>query len=113
MPIIDEAGLKGYEVTIWNGFFAPKDTPKDIVTKLNQALLAALGDDKIRARLTELAVDLLTPQEATPDALRAQLKASVDKWVPDVQAAGVSRVNSCDKQRPEGFNLGRLHWGQG
>lgn len=89
VPTIDESGLKGYEVTIWNGFFAPKGTPKDIVAKLNQALIATLADEKIKVRLTELAVDLPTAQEATPEALGAQLKASIDKWVPAVRAAGV------------------------
>ena len=89
VPSIDEAGLKGYEVTIWNGFFAPKGTPKDIVTKLNQALVTALSDEKVKVRLTELAVDLPSAAESTPEALGAQLKASIDKWVPAVQAAGV------------------------
>ncbi|CAN5889131.1 tripartite tricarboxylate transporter substrate binding protein BugD [soil metagenome] len=89
VPTVDEAGLKGYEVTIWNGFFAPKGTPKDIITKLNQALVTTLADEKIRVRLTELAVDMPTPQEATPEALGAQLNASIDKWVPAVKAAGV------------------------
>jgi len=89
VPTIDSEGLKGYEVTIWNGFFAPKGTPKEIIAKINQALLTTLADEKVRARLTELAVDLPTPQEATPDGLRALLKASIDKWVPAVKAAGV------------------------
>ena len=89
VPSIDEAGLKGYEVTIWNGFFAPKGTPKDVIAKLNQALVAALSDEKVKVRLTELAVDLPTGQETTPEALGAQLKASIDKWVPTVRAAGV------------------------
>ncbi|MBS0518649.1 MAG: tripartite tricarboxylate transporter substrate binding protein BugD [Proteobacteria bacterium] len=89
VPTIDEAGLKGYEVTIWNGFFAPRGTSKEIVARLNQALVTALGDEKIRTRLTELAVEVPLPQEATPDALRSQLKASIDKWVPTVRAAGV------------------------
>lgn len=89
VPTIDEAGLKGYEVTIWNGFFVPKNTPKDVVTKLNQALVTALGDEKVRARLTEQAVDLPAPQEATPEGLRNLLKASIDKWVPTIKAAGV------------------------
>ncbi|MBY0323191.1 MAG: tripartite tricarboxylate transporter substrate binding protein BugD [Reyranella sp.] len=89
VPTIDEAGLKGYEVTIWNGFFAPKGTPKDVVAKLNQALVTALADDKIKVRLTELAVDLPEGKETTPEALGAQLKASIDKWVPAVRAAGV------------------------
>jgi tripartite-type tricarboxylate transporter receptor subunit TctC len=89
VPTIDESGLKGYEVTIWNGFFAPKGTPKDVVAKLNQALVAALSDDKIKVRLSELAVDVPEGKEATPEALGAQLKASIDKWVPAVRAAGV------------------------
>ena len=89
VPTIDSAGLKGYEVTIWNGFFAPKGTPKDIIAKVDQALLTTLADDKIRARLTELAVDVPTAAEATPEGLRALLKASIDKWVPAVKAAGV------------------------
>jgi tripartite-type tricarboxylate transporter receptor subunit TctC len=89
VPTIDEAGLKGYEVTIWNGFFAPKGTSKDVIAKLNQALVATLSDEKVKVRLTELAVDLPTGQETTPEALGAQLKASIDKWVPTVRAAGV------------------------
>jgi tripartite-type tricarboxylate transporter receptor subunit TctC len=89
VPTIDESGLKGYEVTIWNGFFAPKGTSKDVVAKLNQALVTALSDEKVKVRLTELAVDLPEGKETTPEALGAQLKASIDKWVPAVQAAGV------------------------
>lgn len=89
VPTIDEAGLKGYEVTIWNGFFVPKNTPKDVIAKLNQALVTALGDEKVRARLTEQAVDLPAPQDATPEGLRDLLKASIDKWVPTIKAAGV------------------------
>jgi tripartite-type tricarboxylate transporter receptor subunit TctC len=89
VPTIDEAGLKGYEVTIWNGFFAPKGTPKDVIAKLNQALVATLSDEKVKVRLTELAVELPGPQEQSPEALGKQLKASIDKWVPAVRAAGV------------------------
>ena len=89
VPTIDEAGLKGYEVTIWNGFFVPKGTPKDVITKLNGALVAALSDEKIRVRLTDLAVDLPASKDATPEALRDLLKASIDKWVPTIKAAGV------------------------
>ena len=89
VPTIDEAGLNGYEVTIWNGFFAPKGTPKDVVARLNQALVTALSDDKVKVRLTELAVELPSGAETTPEALGNQLKASIDKWVPAVRAAGV------------------------
>jgi tripartite-type tricarboxylate transporter receptor subunit TctC len=89
VPTIDEAGLKGYEVTIWNGFFGPKGMSKDNIAKINDALVKTMADPAIVKRLTELAVDLPSKEEASPDALRAQLKASIDKWVPAVQAAGV------------------------
>jgi tripartite-type tricarboxylate transporter receptor subunit TctC len=62
---------------------------KDVITKLNQALVTALSDEKIKVRLTELAVDYPTGQETTPEALGNQLKVSIDKWVPAVRAAGV------------------------
>ena len=89
VPTLDSVGLKGYEVTIWNGLFAPRGTPKEVIAKVKQALVTTLGDDKIRARLTELAVDVPTAQEATPQGLGDLLKASIDKWVPAVKAAGV------------------------
>ena len=89
VPTIDASGLPGYDVTIWNGFFAPAGTPKEIIAKVNQALLTTLADPTVVKRLTELAVDLPTPQEATPEALTAQLKASIDLWVPAVKTAGV------------------------
>jgi len=89
VPTIDESGLKGYEVTIWNGFFVAKNTPKNVIDTLNKALVTALGAEKVRARLTEQAVELPEPKDATPEALRAQLKASIDKWVPAIKAAGV------------------------
>jgi tripartite-type tricarboxylate transporter receptor subunit TctC len=89
VPTIDEAGLKGYEVTIWNAFFGPKGMTKDNIARINDALVKTLGDATIVKRLTELAVDLPTKEEATPAALATQLKASIDKWVPAVKAAGV------------------------
>jgi tripartite-type tricarboxylate transporter receptor subunit TctC len=89
VPTIDEAGLPGYEVEIWNGFFAPKGTPKEIVAKLNAALIETLADPAISKRLSELAVVVPGKAESTPEALAATLKASIDKWVPAVRAAGV------------------------
>jgi tripartite-type tricarboxylate transporter receptor subunit TctC len=89
VPTVDESGLKGYEVTIWNGFFVAKNTPKNVIDTLNKALVTALGDEKVRSRLIEQAVDLPEPKDATPAALAAQLKASIDKWVPAIKAAGV------------------------
>jgi putative tricarboxylic transport membrane protein len=89
VPTIDGAGLKGYEVSIWNGFFGPKGMAKENIAKVNEALVKTLADANVSKRLTELAVDLPSKEESTPDALRTQLKASIDKWVPAVKAAGV------------------------
>lgn len=89
VPTIDEAGLKGYEVAIWNAFFAPKGTSADIVARVNAALVEALADPAIQARLTELAVAVPAKAEQTPQALGVQLKASIDKWVPVIRSAGV------------------------
>jgi len=89
VPTIDEAGLKGYEVTIWNGFFGPKGMAKENIAKVNDALARTLADATVSKRLTELAVDLPSKEEGTPEALRSLLKTSIDKWVPAVQAAGV------------------------
>jgi tripartite-type tricarboxylate transporter receptor subunit TctC len=89
VPTIDEAGLKGYEVSIWNAFFAPKKTPAAVIAKLNGALVEALADPTIVARLTELAVAPPGKAEQTPEALAAQLKGSIEKWVPVIKSAGV------------------------
>ena len=89
VPTIDGAGLKGYEVAIWNAFFGPKGMAKDSIARINAALVKAMADSGVNKRLTELAVDLPTPEESTPAALATQLKASIDKWVPAVRAAGV------------------------
>ena len=110
VPTIDEAGLKGYEVTIWNGFFAPKGTPKDIIDKLNQALVAATNDEKVRVRLTDLAVELPTAQEATPEALPRPAQG-LDRQVGACRAGRRRQagVNSRSRRTPEGFNaLGRF-----
>ena len=89
VPTIDEAGLKGYEVAIWNGFFGPKGMSKDNIAKINDALVKTLADANVVKRLTELAVDLPSKDEAQPATLSDLLKASIDKWVPAVRAAGV------------------------
>jgi tripartite-type tricarboxylate transporter receptor subunit TctC len=90
VPTIDSAGLKGYEVSIWNAFFGPKGMSKDNIGRINEALVKALADENVVKRLTELAVELPSREEAAPAALGSLLKASIEKWVPAVRAAGVT-----------------------
>jgi tripartite-type tricarboxylate transporter receptor subunit TctC len=88
LPTLDEAGLKGFEVTAWHAMWAPKGLPADAVAKLNAALQAALKDPKVIERLAALGTEPVPPEQATPAALKAQLQAEVAKWGPVIKAAG-------------------------
>jgi len=89
VPTLDEAGLKGFEVSVWHGLYAPKGTPKAVVEKLTNALQAALRDATLRQRFADLGADTVAENRATPDALRKHLKAAIDKWGPIIKKAGV------------------------
>ena len=68
---MDEAGLKGFEVSIWHGLYAPKGTPKPVIDKLTKALQEALKDDNVKQRFAELGTEPVAENRATPEALRA------------------------------------------
>jgi putative tricarboxylic transport membrane protein len=89
VPTMDEAGLKGFEVSVWHGLYAPKGTPKAVIDKLTSALQAALKDDNVKQRFAELGAEPVAENRATPAALRAHLKAEIDKWGPIIKKAGV------------------------
>jgi tripartite-type tricarboxylate transporter receptor subunit TctC len=93
VPTTAEAGLPAYQVVVWNAMLAPKDTPAPIVTKLNEALRAALADASVKARLAELGADLPADNLATPAGLKAFLEAEIAKWTPVIRAAGVTASN--------------------
>jgi tripartite-type tricarboxylate transporter receptor subunit TctC len=88
VPTMHEAGLPNFEVTIWHGLYAPKGTPKPVVDKLASALQSALADPVVKQRFGELGTEPVAKERATPAALRAHLKAEVDKWAPIIKAAG-------------------------
>jgi tripartite-type tricarboxylate transporter receptor subunit TctC len=89
VPTLDESGLKGFEVSVWHGLYAPKGTPKVVVDKLTNALQAALRDATLRQRFADLGADTVAENRATPEALRKHLKAEIDKWGPIIKKAGV------------------------
>ena len=89
VPTMDEAGLKGFEVSVWHGLYAPKGTPKTAIEKLANALQAALKDATLRQRFADLGADTVAENRATPEALRKHLKAEIDKWAPIIKKAGV------------------------
>jgi len=89
IPTVDEAGLPGLYASVWNALWAPKDTPKDIVAKLNTAATQAMAEPAIRNRIVEMGLDMPGADERTPEALRALQKADIEKWWPIIKNAGL------------------------
>ena len=89
VPTAKEAGLPGFELSIWYGMFAPKGTPQPIVDKLVAALDTALKDPEVVAKLAGLGAVPAAPERAKPEALRAHVKAEIERWGPVIKAAGV------------------------
>ena len=90
LPTAAEAGLPAFEITVWFGLWAPKGTPKPVIDKLSAALQQALLDPEVKSRLASAGADTVSPERARPDALRAHLKAEIDKWAPLIRKAGVT-----------------------
>lgn len=89
LPTLAESGLDGFEVSIWHGIWAPKGTPAAVVSKLENALQAALKDPMVIQRFADLGTEPVPLEQATPAALDSHLKAEIERWKPIVQAAGV------------------------
>jgi tripartite-type tricarboxylate transporter receptor subunit TctC len=88
VPTTKEAGLPEYQASAWNGLFAPKGTPKEVVAKLSAALDKALDDDAARKRLLELGSDIPGKDRRGGDALHTLVKTEVAKWTLVIKAAG-------------------------
>ena len=89
IPTTDEAGVPGLHLSVWHGLWAPKGTPRDIVAKLNAAVVDALADPIIQQRLVQIGQDIPPRAQQTPDALAVYQKAEIEKWWPIVRAAGI------------------------
>ena len=89
VPTANEAGLPGFEVSIWHGLYAPKGTPKPVVDKLNEALQAALKDATVKSKFADLGAEPASAARATPAGLQALLKSELDRWTPLIRKAGV------------------------
>jgi len=90
IPTSDEGGVPGLYMSGWFGFFAPKGTPKDVLATLNSAMVQALADPAVRARFTELGLDVASREQQTPEGLAGFQKAEIDKWWPIIKEAGIS-----------------------
>jgi tripartite-type tricarboxylate transporter receptor subunit TctC len=89
IPTVDEAGLPGFHTAVWHGIWLPKGTPREIVMKLNGAVVEALADPTVRTRFIDLGQEIPAREQQTPEALFAHHKAEVDKWWPLIKAAGI------------------------
>lgn len=89
VPALDESGIKGLHVSYWHALWAPKGTPKDVIAKLNAAVVTALADPNVKQRLTTVGHDIWPRAQQTPEALAAYHKAEADKWWPIVRASNL------------------------
>jgi tripartite-type tricarboxylate transporter receptor subunit TctC len=91
VPTTKEAGLPEFQVSAWNAIFAPKGTPKDVVGKLNDALVKALDDANTRKRLLELGGDIPDRQGRTTEALAKLVQSEVARWATVFKSIGASK----------------------
>jgi tripartite-type tricarboxylate transporter receptor subunit TctC len=89
VPTTDEAGLPGFYLSYWHGLWAPRGTPKEIIEKVNAAVVAALAEPPVRQRLSELGQEIFPPVQQTPEALGSLQKAEIEKWWPIIKEAGI------------------------
>jgi tripartite-type tricarboxylate transporter receptor subunit TctC len=89
IPTTEEAGVSGLAVSFWHGLWAPRATPKEIIARLNEAVVDALSNANVRSRMTDLSQDLFPREQLTPEGLTAHQKAEIEKWWPIMRAAAV------------------------
>jgi len=89
IPTVDEAGLPRFYISIWSGMWAPKGTPKNVVAKLNAAVVDALAHPTVRHQLADLGQEVPPRDQQTSEALRAFQKAEIEKWWPIIKAANI------------------------
>ena len=89
LPTLQESGLKGFEVTIWHGLYAPKGTPPAVLAKLNAALKAALKDPEFIKKQEGLGAVVVTDKRVEPAEHKKFVANEIAKWSPIIKAAGV------------------------
>jgi tripartite-type tricarboxylate transporter receptor subunit TctC len=89
LPTVDEAGLPGFYAALWQGIWAPKGTPAEVIAKLNAAVGEALADPKVEQRLREIGQEPFPPDQRSVAAMAAYQQAEADKWWPIIKAANL------------------------
>jgi len=89
VPTSEESGIPGLYASGWFGLFAPRGTPKEIIARLNGAMVQALADPALRARFSDLGLDVASREQQAPEGLAAFHKGEIEKWWPIIRAAGI------------------------
>jgi tripartite-type tricarboxylate transporter receptor subunit TctC len=89
IPTFAEIGLPELTYIEWGALFAPRGTPRDIISTLNAAVVETLADPVVRSRVTEFGGEIFPREQQTPEALAAMQKAAAEKWWPIMKAAGI------------------------
>ena len=89
IPTADEAGLPGFFASLWYGLWVPRDTPKDIVAKLNATMAQVLADPLVQKRFAELGIGITPSAQQSAEALRAYQKAEAERWWPIIKASNI------------------------
>lgn len=89
IPTVDEAGLPGFYRSVWVALWMPKGAPKEVITKLNAAVRAALAEPNLRTRIAELGQEIFPREQQTPEGLATYQEAEIRKWWPIIKAAGI------------------------
>jgi tripartite-type tricarboxylate transporter receptor subunit TctC len=87
VPTLDEAGVRGYDATIWLGLLAPAGTPREVVNKLNAELTRLLSTAESRKLMSSAGVDVAT---STPEEFGALMQAELDRWGKVVRETGAT-----------------------
>jgi len=89
LPSLQEAGLKGFEVTIWQGLYAPKGTPPEVLARINAALKVALKDADFVKKQEGLGAMVVSDKRMEPAEHKKFVMAEIARWSPVIKAAGV------------------------
>jgi tripartite-type tricarboxylate transporter receptor subunit TctC len=87
LPTANEAGIKGFEISVWHGLYAPKGTPEEKLHRLNEALMRALRDPRVIARFADLGTEPVSKERMSREVHRAFLNAEVGRWKPIIERA--------------------------
>jgi tripartite-type tricarboxylate transporter receptor subunit TctC len=89
IPTADEAGLPGFFASLWYGLWVPKDTPREIIAKLNATLVRILADPSVQMRFEQLGIQISPRDQQSPETLRAFQKAEMERWWPIIKASNL------------------------